>query len=133
MNKYLIIVFAVFISGNLGAQTHSDSANAAYQKYLERQTYDIILAAFTDTIVIEEEAIFTDYSLNEITDTSVTIDLKRNKQIVVSREGYGWVLRGYRKNKKDGLWVFCQANGFLIERWQRGVIKSRRWLLDSVE
>ena len=116
MTKYPIILFAVFISGMLRAQPHSDSTYAAYREYIAQHVDEIVLSAITDSIVVEEDAIFPDYMVKEITDTSLTINLDRKKQIIVSRKASGWVLQGYRENKKDGLWIFCRPNGILIER-----------------
>lgn len=109
------------------AQLGADSARQAYQDYLQRETYDMVMKVITDSIYLENEQNFSDYSISGITDTSFIIKTKKCSFQFPKKE-YGWIMRSFRKGKKHGFWVFTLSNGILIERWKKGTIESRRWI-----
>lgn len=105
------------------AQPISDSAR---QAYLEKVTYEMALRGITDSIEFEGHYRSSDYEV--FAEDTLLILSSRNDRILLSNK---WSEASFfgslYKGEKDGYWIYLLANqSFIIERWKKGVIQSRR-------
>lgn len=124
--RIITIIVLVLASTIVDAQPETDSIETDYSTYLKNHVHDIILSSITDTLKVEDNFIFKDYSISFSTDSVMIIVSKKRKRIVPIISD-GWATRFYWKGKKDGIWVHTERKGVLVERWKKGVLKTRRW------
>lgn len=82
----------------------------------------------TDTASLDSHIVFSDYSIHKLSDTLFTIKTKRGQEYLLPSNFNGMVLRGLKKGKKNGFWIYVKPNSILIERWKKGEFKSRRYI-----
>ncbi len=112
----------------------SQEADSSRLAYLEKATYQMVLESITDTIPFDEIGKFSDYRIRF--KDSILLIQRNSSTFFIPLEDCFYGLN-FSKRHKKGLHGFIvyrknEEDAIIIERWRKGVLKTRRFfLLDS--
>lgn len=127
MTKNIYFLLCYF---GLTVLTIAQPNDSDYYRYLERQTYEMVLESLTDTVQLNSEFQFHDYQII-VEDTLLIIERKRSAiMISLNDRNKAFHFGELYKRRKHGFTVYSAKNqdAIIIERWRKGALKTRRFL-----